>query len=135
MFPHRPPLGHTNSEAGWKLTYLRKNALLNAAVSLLVLLASLFVHVPDFRFVLAGTAIGVCSYFAWSNHNLIQRFVWLVPVVLVPGVWLAVEFSSGATKAAGLIQLMSTVFAALSACFVVERFRGTNPTPRSPDEA
>lgn len=135
MHQHRPPLANTDRDTSWKHGYLKKNALLNAVVSVLVLFTSLLVHIPDPRFFLGGVLMGAFSYFAWSNLQYPRRFVWLVPLVIFPAVWLTVEFGTGATKLLRILQLMATIFAVLSACFVVERYRGSRPTPRSTDEA
>src|SRR5688572_20885427 len=103
MYPQRPQSGEAEREADWKLNYLRKSARLNALVSLLVLAASVLLHVPDIRFLLAGVAFGVCVYFTWSKPKLSQHMLWLVPLVLVPAVFAAVEYSAGTSKSVGLI--------------------------------
>ena len=123
MQSHQANPNEPERTAEWKLAYLRKHALLNGAVALLVLGASVPLHVPDFRFLLAAAGGGVFGYLAWSQPRLKQHLPWLVPIVLVPVVFFAVEFSAGVSNSVGVIQLLSAGFACMSACFLLEARR------------
>jgi hypothetical protein len=135
MFSHRSQHAQSERDADWKLAYLRRTAPLNAVVSLFALAASMLLHVPDIRFLIATATLGVCTYFAWSMPKLKTHLVWLVPLAVVPTVIVAGNFSEGTSKSVGSIQFGATVFASLSVCFLLEALWRRKRTPKRSHEA
>jgi hypothetical protein len=108
-------------EPVWKLEYLKRAAFPNAAVGLVVLLLSLLANVPAWQFLVASAVLGVFVYASWSYATLREHVVWLVPLLVLPCIWVAVTFSAGVSTSVGAIQLLSTLLFIMSMCFLVER--------------
>ncbi len=130
MYPKQPHF----DDADWKRAYLRRNAPLNTVVLLVVLAASVLLHLPDIRFILAGVAGGICAYFTWSKPELQERTFWLVPLVVIPAALVAVKYGEGANKLVLGLQFLGTIFASLSACFLLETRWCEKPAQREADE-
>jgi hypothetical protein len=119
--PWRGP-DEDNREERYRLALLRKEAPLMSLMSIAVLAATLFFHVPTPLFGAACAAFGVGIYSLWASATVRAHSYWAfaaLAIVLVPVV---VGQASGTDRAVSTLQSITAMFGSLSLCFWIERY-------------
>ena len=111
---------NAESRAVWRLDYMRANAKLHALICLGALAASFLVAVPHPTFLISGAALGVFIFFTWTIQSLRSKLIWLVPLAIGGGVWIAVAYSPAPSNTISFVQFLCLALGAKSVCFWVE---------------
>ena len=121
MLPDTNSQKGAESRAAWRLDYMRMNAKLHALICLGVLAASFLVAVPHPTFLISGAALGVFIFSTWTIESLRSKLIWMVPIAIGGGVWIAVAYGPAPSSTISFVQFLCITLGAKSLCFWVER--------------